>query len=72
MRSRPVSLQRQILFWGLGLGALLLIVYLLGSTIMPFAAGIVLAISSTRSCSNFRGSGSVDSAPRFSFSLSLS
>src|SRR3984957_12875437 len=39
---RPVSLQRQILFWGLGLAALLLTVYLLGSTITPFAAGIVL------------------------------
>jgi predicted PurR-regulated permease PerM len=39
---RPVSLERQILFWGLGLAALLLIVYLLGSTITPFAAGIVL------------------------------
>jgi predicted PurR-regulated permease PerM len=39
---RPVSLGRQILFWGLGLAALLLIVYLLGSTITPFAAGIVL------------------------------
>jgi len=37
-----VSLGRQILFWGLGLAALLLIVYLLGSTITPFAAGIVL------------------------------
>jgi predicted PurR-regulated permease PerM len=37
-----VSLQRQVLFWGLGLAALLLIVYLLGSTITPFAAGIVL------------------------------
>jgi len=37
-----VSLERQILFWGLGLAALLLIVYLLGSTITPFAAGIVL------------------------------
>jgi predicted PurR-regulated permease PerM len=39
---RPVSLERQILFWGLGLAALLLMVYWLGSTIMPFAAGIVL------------------------------
>src|ERR1700749_1426491 len=39
---RPVSLERQILFWGLGLATLLLIVYLLGSTITPFAAGIVL------------------------------
>jgi predicted PurR-regulated permease PerM len=37
-----VTLERQILFWGLGLAALLLIVYLLGSTITPFAAGIVL------------------------------
>ena len=37
-----MSLQRQILFWGLGLAALLLVVYLLGSIIMPFAAGIVL------------------------------
>ena len=37
-----MSLERQILFWGLGLAALLLIVYLLGSTITPFAAGIVL------------------------------
>src|ERR1700755_2424112 len=39
---RPVSLERQILFWGLGLAALLVIVYFLGSTITPFAAGIVL------------------------------
>jgi predicted PurR-regulated permease PerM len=39
---QTVSLERQILFWGLGLAALLLIVYLLGSTITPFAAGIVL------------------------------
>jgi predicted PurR-regulated permease PerM len=37
-----VSLERQILFWGLGFAALLLVVYLLGSTITPFAAGIVL------------------------------
>ena len=37
-----VTLERQILFWGLGLAGLLLIVYLLGSTITPFAAGIVL------------------------------
>ena len=37
-----MSLERQVLFWGLGLAALLLIVYLLGSTITPFAAGIVL------------------------------
>ena len=37
-----MSLERQILFWGLGLAALLLIIYLLGSTITPFAAGIVL------------------------------
>ena len=37
-----MSLERQILFWGLGLAALLLLVYLLGSTITPFAAGIVL------------------------------
>jgi predicted PurR-regulated permease PerM len=38
----PVNLERQVLFWGLGVAALLLIVYLLGSTITPFAAGIVL------------------------------
>ena len=37
-----MSLERQILFWGLALAALLLTVYLLGSTITPFAAGIVL------------------------------
>ena len=37
-----MNLQRQVLFWGLGLAALLLVVYLLGSIIMPFAAGIVL------------------------------
>ena len=37
-----MSLGRQVAFWGLGLAALLLIVYLLGSTITPFAAGIVL------------------------------
>ena len=37
-----MTLERQILFWGLGLVGLLLIVYLLGSTITPFAAGIVL------------------------------
>ena len=37
-----MSLERQILFWGLGLAALLLLVHLLGSTITPFAAGIVL------------------------------
>ena len=39
---RPTRLGRQVLFWGLGLAALLLVVYLLGSTITPFAAGIVL------------------------------
>ncbi len=39
---RPTKLGRQVLFWGLGLAALLLAVYLLGSTITPFAAGIVL------------------------------
>ena len=37
-----MSLERQVLFWGLALAALLLIVYLLGSIITPFAAGIVL------------------------------
>ena len=37
-----MNLERQVLFWGLGVAALLLIVYLLGSTITPFAAGIVL------------------------------
>ena len=37
-----MNLERQILFWGLGLASLLLIIYLLGSTITPFAAGIVL------------------------------
>ena len=37
-----MNLERQILFWGLGLAALLLVVYLLGSTITPFAAGIAL------------------------------
>ena len=42
MRFGQVTLERQILFWGLGLVGLLLIVYLLGSTITPFAAGIVL------------------------------
>ena len=44
---RPVSLERQILFWGLGLAALLLIIYLLGSTIMPFAAGIFQSMRKT-------------------------
>src|SRR6185312_14504857 len=39
---RPTELGRQVLFWGLGLAALLLSIYLLGSTITPFAAGIVL------------------------------
>ena len=42
MRFGQVTLERQILFWGLGLVGLLLIIYLLGSTITPFAAGIVL------------------------------
>ena len=42
MRFGQVTLERQILFWGFGLVGLLLIVYLLGSTITPFAAGIVL------------------------------
>ncbi len=39
---RQTRLGRQVLFWGLGMAALLLVVYLLGSTITPFAAGIVL------------------------------
>src|SRR5271168_2086377 len=42
MRFDQVSLERQVLFWGLGVAALLYVVYLLGSTITPFAAGIVL------------------------------
>jgi predicted PurR-regulated permease PerM len=37
-----VSLERQVLFWGLAVAALLLVIYLLGSIITPFAAGIVL------------------------------
>ena len=39
---RSMSLERQVLFWGLALAALLLVVYVLGSIITPFAAGIVL------------------------------
>ena len=38
----PVSLGRQVLFWAIGVAALLYIVHLLGSAITPFAAGIVL------------------------------
>lgn len=38
----PVSLERQILFWAAAVAAVLYLVYLLGSTITPFAAGIVL------------------------------
>jgi predicted PurR-regulated permease PerM len=37
-----VSLERQVLFWGLAVAAALLVIYLLGSIITPFAAGIVL------------------------------
>jgi predicted PurR-regulated permease PerM len=37
-----VSLERQVLFWAIGLAALLYILHLLGSAITPFAAGIVL------------------------------
>jgi predicted PurR-regulated permease PerM len=38
----PVSLERQVLFWALAAAALLSVLYLLGSTILPFAAGIAL------------------------------
>lgn len=38
----PVSLERQVLFWAVGLAGLLYVVHLLGSAITPFAAGIVL------------------------------
>jgi predicted PurR-regulated permease PerM len=37
-----VTLERQILFWAIAVAAVLYVVYLLGSTITPFAAGIVL------------------------------
>ena len=37
-----VSLERQVLFWAVAVAAILYVVYLLGSTITPFAAGIVL------------------------------
>jgi predicted PurR-regulated permease PerM len=37
-----VSLERQILFWAIAVAAVLYVVYLLGSTITPFAAGIAL------------------------------
>jgi predicted PurR-regulated permease PerM len=37
-----VSLERQVLFWGIAGAALLYVLYLLGSTITPFAAGIAL------------------------------
>ena len=65
-----MNLGRQILFWGLGLAALLLIVYLLGSTIMPFAAGIVLGYLLDPVVLKLRDdSVSINSAPRFSFLL---
>jgi predicted PurR-regulated permease PerM len=37
-----VILERQVLFWAIGLAALLYVLHLLGSAITPFAAGIVL------------------------------
>ena len=37
-----MNLERQVLFWGLAVAALLLVIYLLGSIITQFAAGIVL------------------------------
>jgi predicted PurR-regulated permease PerM len=37
-----VSLERQVLFWAIAAAALLFVLYLLGSTITPFAAGIAL------------------------------
>ena len=37
-----MSLERQILFWAIAVAAALYVFYLLGSTITPFAAGIVL------------------------------
>jgi predicted PurR-regulated permease PerM len=37
-----VSLERQILFWATAVAAILYLIHLLGSTITPFAAGIVL------------------------------
>ena len=36
-----MSLERQVLFWAAAVAAVLYLVYLLGSTITPFAAGIV-------------------------------
>jgi predicted PurR-regulated permease PerM len=38
----PVSLERQVLFWGVAAAALLYLLHLLGSAITPFAAGIAL------------------------------
>jgi predicted PurR-regulated permease PerM len=37
-----VSLERQVLFWGIAAAALLYVLHLLGSAITPFAAGIAL------------------------------
>jgi predicted PurR-regulated permease PerM len=37
-----VSLERQVLFWAATVAAVLYVLYLLGSAIMPFAAGIAL------------------------------
>jgi predicted PurR-regulated permease PerM len=38
----PVSLERQVLFWGVAAAAVLYLLHLLGSAITPFAAGIAL------------------------------
>ncbi len=38
----PVSLERQVLFWVAGVAALFFALYVLGSTVTPFAAGIAL------------------------------
>ena len=38
----PLSLERQVLFWAAMLAALLFALYLLGSTVTPFVAGIAL------------------------------
>ena len=37
-----MSLERQVLFWGIAAAALLYVLHLLGSAITPFAAGIAL------------------------------
>ena len=54
-----MSVERQVIFWVLVLGAFGYALNLLGSTVAPFAAGIALGYLRTRWSAKWRSSGSI-------------